>query len=147
MLHAGRRAKDLVKQILTFSLQTDQEQTPVLVKLIVKEVVKMMRASLPATIEIRHNIESDALVMGDPTQIHQVIMNLCTNAGYAMQTEGGRLEVSLLEMQLNEESTVNDPNLKSGPYIKLTVADDGPGIHSQTGAKKADWGNHPESAG
>jgi PAS domain S-box-containing protein len=130
VLHAGRRAKGLVKQILTFSHQTEQEQTPVLVKLIIKEVVKMMRASLPATIAIRPNIESDALVMGDPTQIHQVIMNLCTNAGYAMQAEGGRLEVSLLEMQLDEESSVNYPNLKSGPYIKLTVADTGPGIQA-----------------
>ncbi len=130
VLHAGRRAKDLVKQILTFSHQTEQEQKPVLVKLIVKEVLKMMRASLPATIAIRTNIESDALVMGDPTQIHQVIMNLCTNAGYAMQAEGGRLEVSLLEMQLDEESIVNYPNLKSGPYIKLTVTDTGPGIQA-----------------
>ena len=131
VLHAGRRAKDLVKQILTFSHQTEQEQTPVLVKLIIKEVVKMMRASLPATIAIRPNIESDALVMGDPTQIHQVIMNLCTNAGYAMQAEGGRLEVSLLELQIDEESIVNYPNLKPGPYIKLTVADSGPGIQAQ----------------
>jgi len=128
VLHAGSRAKDLVKQILTFSRQTEQEQTPVLVKLIAKEVVKLLRASLPATIEIRHDIQSDALVMGDPTQIHQVIMNLCTNAGYAMQARGGRLEVSLLELELDEESAANYPNLKSGPYLKLTVGDTGPGI-------------------
>jgi PAS domain S-box-containing protein len=128
VLHAGRRAKDLVKQILTFSRQADQEQTPVLVKLIVKEVVKLLRASLPATIEIRHDIQSDVLVMGDPTQIHQVIMNLCTNAGYAMQAQGGRLEVSLLEMELDPESIADYPNLKPGPYLKLTVSDTGPGI-------------------
>jgi signal transduction histidine kinase len=66
--------------------------------------------------------------MGDPTQIHQVIMNLCTNAGYAMQDEGGRLDVSLLEMELDEESTANVPNLLTGPYLKLTVSDTGPGI-------------------
>jgi PAS domain S-box-containing protein len=128
VLRAGRRAKDLVKQILTFSRQTEQEYTPVLVRLIVKEVVKLLRASLPATIEIHQNIQSDALVMGDPTQIHQVMMNLCTNAGYAMQDQGGRLEVSLIQVKLDAESTANFPNLKSGPYLKLTVSDTGPGI-------------------
>ena len=128
VMHAGLRAKDLVKQILTFSHQTEQKQTPVLVRLIAKEVVKLMRASLPATIQIRHNIQSDALVMGDPTQIHQVIMNLCTNAGYAMQAQGGQLEVSLLEIKLDPASIADYPNLKPGPCLKLTVSDTGPGI-------------------
>jgi PAS domain S-box-containing protein len=128
VLHAGRRAKDLVKQILTFSRQTDQERTPVLVRLIVKEVVKLLRASLPSTIEIHQNIQSDALVMGDPTQIHQVMMNLCTNAGYAMRDQGGQLTVNLEPVELDPEFTVRHPNLKSGPYLKLTVSDTGPGI-------------------
>jgi PAS domain S-box-containing protein len=128
VLHAGRRAKDLVKQILTFSRQTEQKHTPVLVKLIVKEVVKLLRASLPSTIEIHQNIQSDTLVMGDPTQIHQVMMNLVTNAGYAMQDKGGRLTVDLAQVLLDPEFTTNHPNLESGPYLKLTVSDTGPGI-------------------
>jgi len=128
VLRAGRRAKDLVKQILTFSRQTEQEHTPVLVRLIVKEVVKLLRASLPATIKINQNIQSETLVMGDPTQIHQVIMNLCTNAGYAMQDQGGRLTLSLIQVDLVSESTANFPNLKPGPYLQVTVSDTGPGI-------------------
>ncbi|MGD9302082.1 MAG: PAS domain S-box protein, partial [Desulfobacterales bacterium] len=128
VFHAGRRAKDLVKQILTFSRQTEQKQTPVLVKLIVKEVVKLMRASLPSTIKIHQNIQSDGLVMGDPTQIHQVMMNLVANAGYAMQDNGGQLAVNLERVLLEEEMAANHPNLKSGPYLKLTVSDTGPGI-------------------
>ena len=128
VFHAGRRAKDLVKQILTFSRQTEQKHTPVLVKLIVKEVVKLMRASLPSTIKIHLNIQSDGLVMGDPTQIHQVMMNLVTNAGYAMQDTGGQLTVNLEQVLLEEEMAANHPNLKSGPYLKLTVSDTGPGI-------------------
>ena len=130
VLHAGRRAKDLVKQILTFSRQTDQERTPVLVRLIVKEVIKLLRASLPSTIEIHQNIQSDALVMGDPTQVHQVIMNLCTNAGYAMRDQGGRLTVNLEPLELDPDFAAGHPNLKSGPYLKLTVSDTGPGIEA-----------------
>ena len=128
VLHAGRRAKDLVKQILTFSRQTEQAHTPVLVKLIVKEVVKLLRAFLPATIEIHQNIQCDALVMGDPTQIHQVMMNLVTNAGYAMQDKGGQLTVNLDQVVLGAEFAATHPHLKSGPYLKLTVSDTGPGI-------------------
>ncbi|MGB5747529.1 MAG: hypothetical protein WBM69_11130 [Desulfobacterales bacterium] len=86
-----------VKQNHIF-LQFIPQHKPVLVKLIVKEVVKLLRASLPATIEIHQNIRSDALVMGDPTQIQQVMMNLVTNAGYAMQDTGGQLTVNLVEL-------------------------------------------------
>jgi PAS domain S-box-containing protein len=128
VLHAGRRAKDLVKQILTFSRQTGQERIPVPVRLIVKEVVKLLRASLPSTIEIHQDIQSDALVMGDPTQIHQVMMNLCTNAGYAMRDQGGQLTVNLEPVELDPEFAAGHPNLKSGPHLKLTVSDTGPGI-------------------
>jgi len=128
VVHAGRRAKDLVKQILTFSRQTEKQQAPVQVETIVKEVVKLLRASLPATIEVSQDIQSDGLVMGDPTQIHQIILNLCTNAGYAMQDQGGRLTVSLIKLELDSESSANFPNLKPGPYLQVTVSDTGPGI-------------------
>jgi len=128
VLYAGNRAKDLVKQILTFSRQTEKEYAPVQVKSIVKEIVRFLRASLPATIEVVQKIQSDGLVMGDPTQIHQVILNLCTNAGYAMQDQGGCLTLSLIKLELNSEFTANFPNLKPGPYLQVTVSDTGPGI-------------------
>jgi PAS domain S-box-containing protein len=128
VLHAGNRAKDLVKQILTFSRQTEKEYAPVQVKSIAKEIVRFLRASLPATIEVLHKIKSDGLVMGDPTQIHQVILNLCTNAGYAMQDQGGCLTLGLIKLELDSKSTANFGNLKPGPYLQVTVSDTGPGI-------------------
>jgi PAS domain S-box-containing protein len=128
VVHACRRAKDLVKQILTFSRQTEKEQAPVRVETIVKEVVKLLRASLPATIEVFQDIQSDGLVMGDPIQIHQIILNLCTNAGHAMQDQGGRLTISLIKLELDSESSANFPNLKPGPYLQVTVSDTGHGI-------------------
>jgi len=127
-LHACNRAKDLVKQILTFSRQTEKEYAPVQVKTIVKEIVRFLRASLPATIEVVQKIQSDALVMGDPTQIHQVILNLCTNAGYAMQDQGGCLTLSLIKLELDSDSTASFGNLKPGTYLQMTVSDTGPGI-------------------
>jgi PAS domain S-box-containing protein len=127
---AGNRAKDLVQQILTFSRQAEQELKPVMIKLIAKEAIKLFRASLPSTIEIRHDIESDSLVMGDPTQIHQVLMNLCTNAGHAMQETGGELEVELIDVELDPEFTITHPETKPGPHIQLTVRDTGHGMSS-----------------
>ena len=96
VLKATRRAKDLVKQILTFSRQTEQKRMPLQIHFIVKEVLKLLRASLPTTIEIRQNIDTrDGVVLADPTEIHQVVMNLCTNAYHAMRQNGSVLEVSL----------------------------------------------------
>jgi PAS domain S-box-containing protein len=125
---AGGRARDLVKQILTFSRQAEQELKPVHVKLISKEAIKFLRASLPTTIEIHQEIESDSLVMADPTQIHQVLMNLCANAGHAMREKGGVLEVKLKDVNLGEEAVAEHPELKPGPYLKLTISDSGHGI-------------------
>jgi PAS domain S-box-containing protein len=128
IFHAGQRAKDLVKQILTFSRQTDQERKPVQVKPIAKEALKFLRASLPATIEIRQDIRSDSLVMADPTQIHQVFMNLCTNAEHAMREKGGVLEVGLRDVDLDEKIAGDHPELKPGKFLGLTVTDSGRGI-------------------
>ena len=80
VLQAALRAGDLVKQIITFSRGTEQQKMPLQISAIIKEIVKMLRSSIPATIEIKRNIQSQGLVMADPTQIHQIIMNLCTNA-------------------------------------------------------------------
>ncbi len=128
--NAGHRAKDLVKQILTFSRQADLEVQPVQVKLIVKEAIKLLRASLPATIEICQNIQSEKAVLADPTQIHQVLMNLCTNASYAMQEKGGILEISLTDVVLDDIIAKN-PNIEPGPYLRLNVSDTGLGIPAE----------------
>jgi len=128
LLKAGDRAKDLVKQILTFSRHTEQEQKPILIHPIVKEVLKLLRSTLPTTIEIRQNISSDNMVLADPTQIHQVIMNLCTNAYHAMDEKGGVLEVSLVDIELDSEFTAKHLNTYPGLYLRLTVSDTGHGI-------------------
>ncbi|MDY6823976.1 MAG: ATP-binding protein [Thermodesulfobacteriota bacterium] len=128
ILQAGNRAKELVNQILAFSRQTEQEFKPIQLRLIAKEVFKLIRASLPAFIEVRQNIVSDAVVMGDPTQFHQVLMNLCTNAGHAMEENGGTLTISLTETHLDSDFLQNYPELKPGNYLKLTVSDTGHGI-------------------
>lgn len=125
---AGNRARDLVSQILAFSRQHEQEKNPIKVKLIAKEALKLIRASLPTTIDIRNNILSDALVMADATQIHQVLMNLFANAGHAMQSEGGVLEVGLTDVSLDAGFTAGHPDITPGPFLKLTVRDTGSGI-------------------
>jgi CheY-like chemotaxis protein len=128
VLQAGSRAKDLVKQILTFSRQVLQECKPIQIKPIAKEVLKFLRASLPTTIEIQQDIRSDARIMADPTQIHQVVMNLCTNAEHAMREKGGLLEVKLVDVILRSDFINNHPELKPGTYLELTVSDTGHGI-------------------
>lgn len=126
VLNGARRARDLVKQILAFARQGEEQSIPVKVALIVKEAMKMLRASLPATIEIRQNISSQGIVMTDPSKIHQIVMNLCTNAHHAMREHGGVLAVSLEDSTADSDQTKR--GLKPGPHMKLTVADTGSGI-------------------
>jgi len=128
VLKAGIRAKNLIQQILTFSRQSDQGENPVYINLLAKEVLNLLKASLPSTIEIRQRIQSNSAVLSDPTQIHQVLMNLCTNAGYAMRENGGVLEVSLTDEELEADFTARHGDLAPGPYIKLTVGDAGHGM-------------------
>jgi len=123
----AERAKELVAQILAFSRKAEQQKQPLQVSLIIKEALKMLRASLPTTIEIRQNIASDGLVLADPSQIHQIIMNLCTNAYHAMRKTGGTLAVSLQEVTIGEED-YGYANLALGKYLKLEVSDTGSGI-------------------
>ncbi|MBN2122888.1 MAG: PAS domain S-box protein [Deltaproteobacteria bacterium] len=126
---ATNRAKDLVKQILTFSRQTDQERRPTDIGLIVKEALKLLRATLPTTIDIRQEIEAQSgPVEADPTQIQQVVMNLCANAAHAMSDGGGILEVRLAKVVLERDFTALHPPLKPGHHLKLTVADTGMGM-------------------
>ncbi|QTA90383.1 response regulator [Desulfonema magnum] len=129
ILNASYRAKDLVYQILMFSRRTEQEKKPVRISSVIKEDLKMLRAVIPSTIDIREHIESDTgTVEADPTQIHQVLMNLCTNAAHAMEEKGGVLEICLANTQLNDHETVQHPDLTPGKYLKLSVKDTGYGI-------------------
>ena len=129
VLKAAHRAKDLVQQILTFSRQSGQERKPVKVHLIIKEALKLLRASIPASIEIINKIDDDCHpVMGDATQIHQVIMNLCTNAYHAMQDKGGTLEVNLSEVDVGYEETVKKIGMQPGKHLQLLVRDEGCGM-------------------
>jgi PAS domain S-box-containing protein len=128
IIKAGGRARDLVQQILTFSRQTETEAKPIQVKPIVKEALKLLRASLPSTIEICSNIQSEAIVEADPIQIHQVIMNLCTNAGHAMRDTGGTLTVTLADEALDRSFTQHFHAMAPGEHLKLEVRDTGSGI-------------------
>ncbi|HRU88691.1 MAG TPA: PAS domain S-box protein [Syntrophales bacterium] len=129
VLKAAHRAKDLVQQILTFSRRTPQEKRPTTLVPIVKEAAKFMRASLPATIEIKLKIEASSdVIMADATQMHQVLMNLCTNAGQAMMESGGRLEIVMEEVFIGGEERGRFPSLERGRYVKVSVRDTGHGI-------------------
>jgi len=129
VLKAGERARDLIKQILAFSARSEQDRRPVNVGIIAKDVAKLLRASLPSTIEIRQDIDKEAgPVLADPTQIHQVLMNLCVNAGHAMRQKGGVLSVALSRVSLGENEIKSYPDLKAGEFCKLTVQDTGHGI-------------------
>ena len=125
---AGKRAKDLVRQILAFARQSEEELKPIQVDTIATEVLKFIRSSIPATIEIKQNIESDSLIMGNATQVHQILMNLFTNAAYAMEDKGGLLEVSLKDAVADRGVNRENLDLKPGNYIEIMVSDTGAGI-------------------
>ncbi len=129
VLKAGLRGKNLVKQFLTISRQKEQEKKPVKLGEIISESFELLRSTLPTTIDLRQyvDVESD-LISADPTQINQVIMNLCTNAGDAMQEKGGALDISLSDLVLSEGDINRYPGLQLGKYIKLVVADTGQGM-------------------
>ena len=131
LLKAGERARDLVKQILAFGRYAEQEQNPVQIHLIIKESLKLLRSTLPATIEICQNIASTSMVLADPTQMNQVIINLCTNAYHAMQEKGGVLEVSLSDVELESDFTARHLDTHIGPYIRFTVSDTGHGMDKE----------------
>jgi PAS domain S-box-containing protein len=134
VLKAGHRAKELVQQILTFSRKSDQDFRPLRIQLIAKEVVKLLRSTIPSTIEIKQDIDSNCKnVLADPTQIHQVIMNLCTNAYHAMRKSGGTLSISL--QQIEFRNTDKKLALAKGTYLKLGISDTGMGIPKEIQGK------------
>lgn len=121
---ASYRAKELVDQILTFSRKQEGERKALEISLIIKEAIKLLRASLPTTIEIIEKINSKGNVIGDPTQMHQILMNLCTNAFHAMPN-GGTLELTLEDVEI---SSMDILDLPLGPYAMLQIKDSGEGI-------------------
>ncbi len=128
IFEAGNRAKELVKQILTFSRQSLNELRPIEIQLVTNEALKLIKSSIPSTISIRQRIQKDCgLVLADPTQIHQIIMNLCTNAYHVMEETGGELNVNLREIELAAED-LKGRTINPGKYAQLTVADTGSGI-------------------
>jgi signal transduction histidine kinase/ActR/RegA family two-component response regulator len=128
VMEAARRARDLVRQILTFSRQAESNSQPVYVKPIIKEALKMLRATLPTSISMQSDIRSDAYIQGDPTSIHQILMNLATNAAHAMQPGGGTLRVELEDAEIDREAAGRHPDLNPGSYLIIRINDSGHGI-------------------
>jgi PAS domain S-box-containing protein len=130
VLKAGYRGKNLIKQILTFSRRGEQGRQPIEVEPLVKESLKFLRASLPSSIEIQQNISPGCgMILADATQVHQVIMNLCTNAAHAMREKGGILEVSLSEVAVDPlRASYSSRDYGINPYVKLRVSDTGHGM-------------------
>ncbi len=128
VLKATYRAKELVQQILAFSRKGEQEMQPMRIQSVVKEALKLLRASLPASIDIQQRIDPDCRpILADPTRIHQIILNLCTNASHAMEAKGGTLSVLLENTTLGEEEA-QAQGLAARDYVLLVVSDDGHGM-------------------
>ncbi len=126
---AGLRAKDVIRQLLSFSRYTQYEYKPLKIAPIIKESLRFLRASIPTTIEIRQNISDDCdTILANPTQIHQVMINLGTNAAHAMQEKGGLLEVMIDNVRLSDRDISFAPDLRAGKYVKLKVSDTGKGM-------------------
>ncbi len=132
ILRAGERARDLVSQILTFSRQTEKVNIPIKMHMIANEALKLLRSSIPTTIEIIHKIQKCKPILADPTQIHQVIMNLCTNAFHAMQRSGGVMTVTLSPIEIQAQDSERIADLSPGSYAKLEVIDTGTGMNQST---------------
>lgn len=132
VLTAGERARDLVDQILTFSRQTDLERQPMDIVPVLDESLKFVRGALPSTIDIYCEFKECGPVMANAIQIHQVVLNLCSNAAHAMKQQGGALFLMLEEVNLDEDAVAKYPELHPGRYAKLSVRDTGTGIDRPT---------------
>lgn len=129
IFQAGIRGRDLTKQILTFSRQSEQEKKPLRLSLVIDETVRLLRASLPSTIHILPNITSESgFVLADAGQIQQVILNLCTNAAHAMREKGGTISIDLSDVDILTQAGAPHPSLAPGAYLRLSVRDTGEGI-------------------
>ena len=129
VLRAGERAKELVLQILTFSQRGGQQRQPVDVAAAVSQALALMRNSIPFNVELRQKIHPDCGdVLADLTCVHRIVLNLSTNGFHALEADGGVLEVSLEPVRVADTAAGRHAGLSPGPYVKLTVSDDGPGV-------------------
>ncbi len=136
VMKAARRARDLVEQILIFSRRSDQVRRPVQLHLVVIEALKLIRSSLPGNIEISQSIEPrDDTVLSNASQMHQIVMNLAVNAVHAMRETGGVLRVELARQDVDDAVARGIEGLKPGPYVVLSVSDQGEGMDSATLAR------------
>jgi len=132
VIKAGKRAANLVKQILTVSRQHQQEKRPLQIGYIVEEALSLLRSTLPKTIEIKEKLhKGTGVINADPNQMHQVIMNLCTNAAHAMREDGGILMVELANVELDDLEAAGHLDMDAGSYLRLTVSDTGCGMRPE----------------
>jgi PAS domain S-box-containing protein len=133
VLEAANRAKNLIEQILLFSKQIEKERIPLFSHLIIKEAINLLRSSIPSTVNIVQRIDpSCGMILADATQIHQVIVNLCTNAWQAMENDGGTLTVELKQVEVDSAVAKLHPALLEQEYVRLTVQDTGQGMDEPT---------------
>ena len=136
VIKAGLRAKELVKQILAFSRQDKAERVPLQPATIIREAIKLLRPSLPSTIEIRQDVDPAAgPVLADPIQLHQVLVNLCTNASHAMEETGGILTIALKMTDLSREDLGREPQIQPGGFVQLSISDTGRGMSAELQAR------------
>ena len=135
VLKCANRAKELVQQILTFARKRTNQKQSIQLYLIVKEAMKLLRSTIPTTIEIQHDLESQSYIEADSAQIHQVVMNLCTNAYQAMEEDGGVLRVEIRDVNLDERLKGGKNDLPPGHYVRVAVCDTGTGMDSATREK------------
>ncbi len=138
IVNGAQRAASLVQQILTFSRQTDFKKQPLKIHLILKEALKLLRSSIPTTIDIEVDISSKAMVLADATKMHQVIMNLCTNAYQSMVDTGGILSVALQEKKISQPVSIGVKTLFPGDYLEMSIKDTGHGMDKATLEKAFD---------
>lgn len=129
---AGLRAKDIVRQLLSFSRKSERSPQPIAIGPHVREALKFLRSTIPTTIHIHPDIQvTDEMVLADPTQMNQVMINLCINAAQAMEATGGTIDIRVAKINLTGAALLEHPNLAPGDHIQISVADSGPGIDSE----------------
>jgi PAS domain S-box-containing protein len=133
IMTAAQRARELVQQILTVSRRRENEKRVLPLQPVVAECIKLLRSTIPAMVKISHHVESHCPpVLADPTKIHQVIMNICTNAWHALPETGGQIEISLRGVEVDAATVARHPELQRGLYVRLAVADNGHGMDAAT---------------
>jgi len=131
VIKSCHKAKELIKQILIFSQKSVQKKEPVVISIVLRDSLALLRALLPSTIEIQQNMEgNNSIILADPAQIQQILMNLCTNSVYAMAGKCGTLEISLTDIDITQETVHLYEKLKPGQYVKLSISDTGHGMNS-----------------